>query len=278
MENSTSKKSVSVLGCGWLGLPLARHLLQNGFQVKGSTTSPEKLALLKKSGIEPFLIQLSDGGNHTQLSDFLTSDILVVNYPPGVRKGGAEQFRNSFGILLDGVAKSLVSKIIYVSSTSVYPNTNDTVSEEMRLQPDSEAGMVLLEAENRLRELNGKEVVILRMAGLIGHDRQPARFFAGKKGLTNGEELVNLIHRDDCVNIIHKMIEEQASGDTFNCCSDTHPPKRNFYTKAAEVLGVVPPQFAASEVTYFKIVSNEKLKSHLKYDFIYGDLTKFDWP
>jgi nucleoside-diphosphate-sugar epimerase len=278
MENSTSKKSVSILGCGWLGLPLARHLLQNGFQIKGSTTSPEKLALLKKAGIEPFLIQLSDGGDHTQLSDFLTSDILVVNYPPGVRKGGAEQFRNSFGTLLNSLAKSPASKIIYVSSTSVYPNTPGTVSEEMRLQPDSEAGMVLLEAEDRLRELSGKEVVILRMAGLIGHDRQPARFFAGKKGLTNGEELVNLIHRDDCVNIIYKMIEERANGDTFNCCSDTNPPKRDFYTKAAEVLGMVPPQFAAPEVTSFKIVSNEKLRSHLKYDFIYGDLTKFDWP
>ncbi|WP_416866853.1 MAG: SDR family oxidoreductase [Imperialibacter sp.] len=278
MENSTSKRSVSVLGCGWLGLPLARHLLQNGFQVKGSTTSPEKLAILKKAGIEPFLIQLSDGGDCSQLSDFLTSDILVVNYPPGVRKGGAEQFRNSFGILLDGVAKSFVCKIIYISSTSVYPNTNEVVSEEMQLLPDSEAGKVLLEVEDRLRELNGKEVIILRMAGLIGHDRQPARFFAGKKGLTNGEELVNLIHRDDCVNIIHKIIEGQASGYTFNCCSDTHPPKRDFYTKAAEVLGMVPPQFAAAEVNSFKIVSNEKLKSHLKYDFIFGDLTKFDWP
>ncbi|WOK04991.1 SDR family oxidoreductase [Imperialibacter roseus] len=278
MENSTSKKSVSVLGCGWLGLPLARHLLQNGFKIKGSTTSPEKLALLKKTGIEPFLIQLSDGGDYSQLSDFLTSDILIVNYPPGVRKGGAEQFRNSFGILLDSVAKSLVGKIIYISSTSVYPNTNEVVSEEMQLLPDSEAGKVLLDAEDRLRKLDGKEVIILRMAGLIGHDRQPARFFAGKKGLANGEELVNLIHRDDCVNIIHKMIEGQASGDTFNCCSDTHPPKRDFYTKASEVLGIVLPQFAASDVTSFKIVSNEKLKSQLKYNFIYGDLTKFDWP
>jgi nucleoside-diphosphate-sugar epimerase len=278
MENSTSKKSASILGCGWLGLPLARHLLQNGFQIKGSTTSPEKLALLKKAGIEPFLIQLSDGGDHSKIPGFLTSDILIINYPPGIRKGGTEQFRSSFSILLDHITASAVSKIIYVSSTSVYPNTNDAVSEEMRLQPDSEAGVVLLEAEDQMKELNGKEVIILRMAGLIGHDRQPAGFFAGKKGLTNGEELVNLIHRDDCVNIIHKMIEEQANGDTFNCCSDTHPPKRDFYTKAAEVLGMVPPQFAASEVTSFKIVSNEKLKSELKYHFIYGDLTKFDWP
>jgi 3-hydroxyisobutyrate dehydrogenase-like beta-hydroxyacid dehydrogenase len=32
-------KSISILGCGWLGVPLAKHLIQKGFSVKGSVTS-----------------------------------------------------------------------------------------------------------------------------------------------------------------------------------------------------------------------------------------------
>jgi 3-hydroxyisobutyrate dehydrogenase-like beta-hydroxyacid dehydrogenase len=50
---------ISILGCGWLGLPLAKALLENGFAVKGSTTSQEKLSVLENSGIQPFLIALS---------------------------------------------------------------------------------------------------------------------------------------------------------------------------------------------------------------------------
>jgi len=33
---------ISILGCGWLGLPLAKAILENEFSVKGSTTSREK--------------------------------------------------------------------------------------------------------------------------------------------------------------------------------------------------------------------------------------------
>ena len=37
---------ISILGCGWLGLPLAKAIVENGFSVKGSTTSSEKIATL----------------------------------------------------------------------------------------------------------------------------------------------------------------------------------------------------------------------------------------
>jgi UDP-N-acetyl-D-mannosaminuronate dehydrogenase len=50
---------ISILGCGWLGLPLAKALLENGFSVNGSTTSVEKLSVLENLGIQPYLIALS---------------------------------------------------------------------------------------------------------------------------------------------------------------------------------------------------------------------------
>ena len=53
------KKTVSVLGCGWLGKSIAVNLLKNGFLVKGSTTTIEKLDELKKLNITPFLIDIS---------------------------------------------------------------------------------------------------------------------------------------------------------------------------------------------------------------------------
>ncbi|WP_321539617.1 NAD(P)-binding domain-containing protein [Flavobacterium piscinae] len=47
-------KQISILGCGWLGMPLAKHLLQKGYSIKGSTTTETKLELLQNEGITPF--------------------------------------------------------------------------------------------------------------------------------------------------------------------------------------------------------------------------------
>ena len=49
---------ISILGCGWLGLPLAKALIGNGFSVNGSTTSIDKIGLLENAGITPFLIEI----------------------------------------------------------------------------------------------------------------------------------------------------------------------------------------------------------------------------
>ena len=82
-------KTISILGCGWLGLPLAHHLAQQGYAVKGSTTTPMKLVLLRAEGIEPYLLELDPTVHGDQVEDFFKSDILFLNIPPG-RKGGAE--------------------------------------------------------------------------------------------------------------------------------------------------------------------------------------------
>ena len=51
-------QKVSILGCGWLGIPLAKALLKKGLLVKGSTTTVEKISLLKSFGVEPHLISI----------------------------------------------------------------------------------------------------------------------------------------------------------------------------------------------------------------------------
>ena len=73
------KPTISIFGCGWLGEPLAQHLLANRFKVKASTTSEEKLNRLKSKGIDAFQLQLEllDDTVHS----FLNADILVVNIP-----------------------------------------------------------------------------------------------------------------------------------------------------------------------------------------------------
>lgn len=274
----TDTKKVSILGCGWLGYPLGVAMLQEGYRVKGSTTSRLKLDVLERAAIQPFLLDMRQSDSSEALKTFLKSDTLIVAYPPGIRENGSDAYLQSIEKLGQAIEKSGLQRIIFISSTSVYSNTNSEVTEDMVPEPESTSGKAMLEAENLLQTLEDRETVVLRMAGLVGYERNPGRFLAGKTGLENGQERINLIHRDDCIGIILKLLERNSDADVLNCCSDTHPVKLDFYTQAAKKAKLEPPAFSKGGMKAYKIVSNKKLKALLNYEFIYGDLSKFDWP
>ena len=78
---------ISILGCGWLGFPLAQKLIETGYEVKGSTTSENKIDILQSNKIEPFLIELTEDKITGAISEFLNdSEILIIDIPPGLRK------------------------------------------------------------------------------------------------------------------------------------------------------------------------------------------------
>jgi UDP-N-acetyl-D-mannosaminuronate dehydrogenase len=82
-----SQLKIAIIGCGWLGLPLAKKLIKENFIVKGSTTSKEKISVLKTEKIEPFLIDLNKNLDKEILNSFLKNvDVLIINIPPKIRK------------------------------------------------------------------------------------------------------------------------------------------------------------------------------------------------
>jgi nucleoside-diphosphate-sugar epimerase len=112
---------------------------------------------------------------------------------------------------------------------------------------------------------------------LIGYTRHPGNFFKKGKVVADPDARVNLIHRDDCIQIISQIIEQEAWGEIFNCCADTHPTKREFYTQAAESIGKPAPEFSNSDNKSFKIISNQKVKSFLDYQFLHPDVMKIQF-
>lgn len=263
-------EKVSILGCGWLGLPLAEYLIQSGYKVRGSTRTEEDLSILKSKGILPSLIIL-DPQIHGSFNNFFDSDILVVNFPPERREDIVSYHELQAVSLIERVEASSIKKVIFISSTSVYPDLNREVSEDEILEPAKDSGKALLRFEKLLKNSPEFHTTILRFAGLIGYDRKPGRFLAGKKDVHNGQAPVNLIHRDDCIKIIHQVIEQNAWGDTFNACMDLHPSREQYYIYAANKLGVAPPNFLKSNEYTYKIVSNNKLKKQLNYTYKYPD-------
>ncbi|GEO06930.1 NAD(P)-dependent oxidoreductase [Adhaeribacter aerolatus] len=266
-----NEKKVSILGCGWLGLPVAEKLLTSGYEVNGSTTTPTKLTLLADKGIKPFLIDLAAASTLENLPTFLNSQYLMVSFPPGLRAGNGENYRQQIEILGQAIAVSPVQNILFISSTAVYPDVNRVVTEAEELET-YQAHNILLQAEALLRQFSGKSTTIVRMAGLVGGARQAGRFLAGKQNIPNPEAPVNLIHLNDCIGLVTAIFKQEKWGEIYNGCADEHPTRKDFYTAAAQKLNLPLPHFApVSPADGFKIISNQKIKKDLGYRFNYPD-------
>lgn len=109
----------------------------------------------------------------------------------------------------------------------------------------------------------------IRFGGLIGPERHPGRFFAGKQNIANGLAPVNLIHLDDALRVIETGIIHQQTG-ILNACAPSHPARNEFYSLAAQKAGLALPTFIA-EMQSWKQVKSSRLQS-LKFTFIYPDL------
>lgn len=264
---------ISILGAGWLGLPLAIRLKEDGYNVKASTTSPDKLNVLSGHKIQPFLLKLdSDMQNISTLEDFLDTDLLLINIPPGTKKDPDNDVHvRQMELLAQKLRQRPVSRIIYVSSTSVYADRDgEAIREDESVQVGNR---VLFEAEEVVRSLD-TDYCILRMGGLTGYDRNLVRFFAGKKKLKGGENPVNLIHRDDCVAIIASLIgtdNPEAWNEAYNCCSPVHPLKKDFYTGLARRFELPLPEFISGDRSGWKMISPDKLISCLGYRYVFPD-------
>lgn len=268
----STKPSISILGCGWLGFPLAEALVQAGYSVKGSTTTLGKMPLLEEKQIQPFLLDLSSPTGTDCLSEFLQSDILLLNIPPRTKGDGGAAYLEQIRVLLKALQASSIQKLLFVSSTSVLPDLNRVVTEEdVPSLAEETNSSPLLWSEYLLRGGGEWSTTIIRFGGLVGGSRHPGRFLAGKKDVPNPDAPVNLIHLHDCIRVLLQVVEQDIWGTDFLACADEHPSRREFYTRAALLSGLTPPQFLEADSSAFKIVCNRKLKAELDFSFSYPD-------
>jgi hypothetical protein len=272
-------QSVSIVGCGWLGLPLGEHLLAQGLAVKGSTTTPGKLSVLAAAGIHPFLLSLRPHPAPEQLGELhelLNADLLVIDIPPGVERQGSSFHPDQIRFLTERLKDSPVQGVIYVSSTSVYPEVNREVDEAEPLAGHDPTSTAILQAEGMVQGWGG-DWVILRCGGLMGYNRIPGKYVAGKKGLTTGNVPVNFVHRDDVVGVISRVIGRGLDNQVYNVVAPLHPKRREIYARNAAELGYALPEYADGPLPGHKIVSSRKLVRGLPYAFRYANPLDFTY-
>jgi len=261
-------QKISLLGCGWLGLPLAKSLLEKGFLVNGSTTSEEKISILKSAGIRPFLISLGGNEMSSEIDLFLKfSEILIVAIPPKLRSDPSENFVAKIQNLIPFIEKSSIKKVVFISSTSVYADDNATVTEMTIPHPTTENGKQLVATELLLQSNKNFQTTIVRFGGLIGENRHPITFLSGRKNIENPDAPINLIHQEDCIGIIESIIKKECWNETFNAVAPFHPTRKNYYTQKAIEMNLPLTEFDESKPSFGKTITSNKVDLILNYQF-----------
>jgi len=243
-------KTISLLGCGWLGLPLAKQLMEKGYTVKGTTTTEDKITVLERAGVVPYLLALSEDSaliDFVALEAFLAdSNCLIIAIPPKLRGAVKENFVLKIKNIIPSIEQSSIKNILFVSSTAVYKDTihfEEWTTVDSLAEPDTENGKQLLEVELLLQNVLSITTTIVRMGGLIGEDRHPVKFLAGKKGIENPDAPVNLIHQNEAVALLISIIEQGEWGKTINGVAPYHPTRKVYYTEKALAMGLPIPEF-----------------------------------
>lgn len=248
-------KTISILGCGWIGYALALKL-KHKYLIKVSTTSLEKIITLEKEGFKSFLIDDSSSD-----STFYECNILVIAIPPSKSKDYLELLRTIYSNILDK------TKVIFISSTSIYQNIQKEFfeNESMALNKDS----LVYKAEELIKNRTN---TIFRCAGLMGYNR-----IAGKsslnKTLDNEDQMVNYVHRDDVLNAIIFSIDNCIEG-IYNLCSKEHPSKRDIYVYNSLKYGFAQPLFLNKKRYPLKIINSDTFR---KKGFKYIYQSPFDF-
>lgn len=262
--------NITVIGGGWLGQPLAKKLIEGGHNVVATRRSSEGVEALEAQGIEGHCYQLGDDLASTEVVPLLSSDVLIINIPPGRKDFEPFVFINNMQSLISEAKMCGTSQVIFVSTTAVYGNQTRTVYEYSDTDPKTASAKAHVEIEKHLRKTFADQACVLRLAGLVSQDRHPARSLSGRQDIDNGQQVVNLVHRTDVISAICKIVDAQIYGHTFHLCAQEHPSRAQYYCDAAGKMNLQLPAFNPIEVKDTgKSINCEFTLKTLNYELAY---------
>lgn len=219
-------KHVLIIGLGYVGLALAKHLIAKNFTLSSTCRNSKSIQICKENGILPLDLR----SQKIDACDLSKYTYVVVCAAPS--KG--DSYEETYLALARQIAPKLKSSkipVYYTSSSSVYGEYfGKRVDEDSPLLADSNNAKVLIETENTY--LSSGKACIFRLGQIIGPDRTllKAIHTHRKYHLGNGISPINLSHLSDIVSAFTFAIENSLLG-TFNLCWNFHPLRRDLYNQ-----------------------------------------------
>jgi nucleoside-diphosphate-sugar epimerase len=280
--------SVSIVGCGYTGLRLARRWLDSGARVRGYATRPESLRQIAAAGVDALALDLDQAVADERLADIVRDDDLVFYCAPPAPTG---QTDTRLTRLLEGIV-TRPRRFVYLSTTGVYgDHQGGHVDEDTPPTPRTARAARRLAAETDLRtwaQARQLSWCILRVAGIYGPGRLPLTRLASREPAIDPREAMptNRIHVDDLVGAaLAAGVAESADRRIFNVTDGSDESSTAFLQRVARMARLPEPPlisrreaeqtFSASTWSFLgesRRVDNRRLREELGLRLAYADL------
>jgi nucleoside-diphosphate-sugar epimerase len=276
-------ENIAILGCGYVGSPLADHWQDRGHTVTGTTTSSERVDSLAAAISKVVLMK---GDNLAAVQSLLKDQntLVVSAAPTGFQEASAATYEAVYLATAKNVAKILkqspdLTQVIYLSSCSVYGDQQGNwVDETSPVSPLEYKSQILCESEEIILQAASEhqKVCVLRLGGIYGPGRDLINMFGGLAGSTvpgNGDRFINWVHLDDIIGAID-FIRLNELGGIYNLVDDSRMTVKEQVKLVCSHYNLPPVNWDSSRSSVQRKsvqVSNEKLKA-AGYELIYPQL------
>ena len=279
------KKKLFCFGYGYTCDYLAHEVMQQGWDVAGTTRDPEKRAFLRARGVKAHIF---DYERPLVDPDYILNGTthLLISTPPDDR--GDPTFAMHAA---DLIRIPTLEWVGYLSTTGVYGDRDGgVVDENSEIRPNSKRGSRRMRAEKEWLSLlmnYNFPVHLFRLAGIYGPGRSALDSVrAGvARRINKPGQVFNRIHVEDIVQVLMASMAKPNPGAAYNLADDDPVPSWEVITYACELLGITPPPvipyneadmapIARSFYNDNKRVSNARIKNELGVKLKYPDYKK----
>lgn len=241
--------TISIIGTGWLGLPLANYLSSLDHNLFASKTTLDGCNATQSQvpHVNMFVAKLSadiQSQAYQELQSNLVTqqpNIIIGAFPPGFRQGKGEDYI-AYWQQLVSIAKTIPNvKLVMISSTAVYPSQAQLMDEDMaswaayKATPESFSAksVAMLKAEQTVID-SGLNYAIVRCSGLIGKQRLPHRFVRHLKQVSHFAP-ANMLHLNDAIGVI-EFACFKLQNEVVNASIPDTLSKADFYQASIEAM------------------------------------------
>jgi nucleoside-diphosphate-sugar epimerase len=244
-----------IVGCGYVGLRLARRLTSQGVAVMGTTRTPARLAQIEAAGAVPALADAMDPATLRPLVAWRPHVVFDTVRP---HRTGADRYtvENTDNVVA-ALAEAPPEAVVYVSSTSVYGRREgELTDEDTPVAPSSPAGEARVAAEGAYLDAwrdHGLPVRICRVPGIYGPGRTlRERLESGAyRRLDDESHWVSRIHVEDLAAGLIGAWRKGVPGGIYLLCDDQPVTGEEYAALTAGLLGLsLPPAVSRDDIRH----------------------------
>ncbi|MEX1324698.1 MAG: NAD-dependent epimerase/dehydratase family protein, partial [Synechococcaceae cyanobacterium] len=250
---------ITIVGCGYVGMALARHWRRDpAVRLTVTTTREQRRPQLSALAERVEVLRAGDSAALRRALEAAEVAVFCLA-PTGDRLVSADDYgatyRDGFAALtalVDGLPA--LRQIVYTGSCSVYGDAGGGwVDETTAASPRDDHGRVLLDSEELLARCRapGRRVCVLRLGAIYGPGRELGdrfRRLAGSIRPGDGRQHSSWIHRDDVVGAIAAAVSGGWDG-VVNLVDDEPLPVGDLLDRVLAAGGLEPVRWDPAAAT-----------------------------